>query len=88
MEIDGNTAYLFGQICGWEPTDDGGISGGCGYFMDVVDFSNPVAPKSEGIVHLQLNTNQSSVESMTVQGELIYFKTADTLYVMNTSILK
>ncbi|MCB9419912.1 MAG: hypothetical protein H6667_08915 [Ardenticatenaceae bacterium] len=88
MEIDGNTAYLFGEICGWETTDDGEVTGGCGYFIDVVDFSNPASPKSEGVVHLRLNTNQSSVESMTIQGELIYFKTADTLYVMDTSILK
>lgn len=88
MGIDGNTVYLFTEICGWEPTDDGGVTGGCGYLLDVVDFSNPASPVSEGIVHLLLNTNQSSVESMAVQDELIYFKTVDTLYVMDTSILK
>jgi hypothetical protein len=88
MEIDGRTAYLFAEICGWEPTDDGGVAGGCGYLLDVVDFSNPASPKLEGVVHLRLDTNQSSVESMTVQGELIYFKTADMLYVMSTNILK
>jgi hypothetical protein len=88
INVDENVAYLFSQLCGWEPTGDGGVSGGCSYIIEVVDFTNLAQPEFEGRLCLTLRTNQECVESTAIQGQLIYFETRDTLYVLDISELE
>lgn len=85
INIDGNIAYLFTEICGFEETDDGEITGGCGRLLEIVDFSSPTDPEQIGLLRIGLENCQCFVESVTMQGRLIYFEAAGNLYVLDTT---
>lgn len=85
INIDGSIAYLFTEICGFEPSDDGEITGGCGRLLEIVNFSNPAQPEIEGLLHLGIRDNQSYVESVTMHGGLIFFEAGGKLYLLDTS---
>lgn len=89
LSLAGNVAYLYSEICGWEPTDDGGVSGACGYLIEMVDFSDLNHPNLRGYINLGFETNQSTVESITLRDNQMFFETADdTLYMLDISKLE
>jgi len=79
MSISGDTAHLFWQICGWEPSDNDEVSGGCGYGIDLVDISNPTEPKSKGILRFETETNQQWFDTNRIYGQVMYLETGEYL---------
>ena len=77
MAISNRTAFLYSEVCGWEPKDDGSIGGGCGYVIDVIDILNPAKPESKGFIRLRLNGNQSFAEKMVLLHNHLYFEFSD-----------
>ncbi|MBK8902803.1 MAG: hypothetical protein IPM53_16560 [Anaerolineaceae bacterium] len=74
MVISDRTAFLYSEICGWEPGDNGTVSGGCGYVIDVVDILNPAKLVSKGFVRLYLGENKAFVEKMVLLDNYLYFE--------------
>lgn len=83
MVISNRTAFLYSETCGWEPRDDGSVSGGCGYVIDVVDLLNPEKLESKGFVRLHFGENQAFVEKMILLDNFLYFGFSnDNVYVV------
>ena len=77
MAISDRTAFLYAELCGWEPKDDGSVSGGCGYMIDVIDILDPAKPESKGFIRLRLSGNQSFAEKMVLRDNYLYFEFSD-----------
>lgn len=89
-DIREEIAYLFWQICGWEPADDGSVSGGCGRGIDKVDLTNPVQPEHQGIIRLNEAINPDAVipsfiDGFGIFGNLVYLADSNQTYVTDIS---
>ena len=83
LALFSQTALLYSEICGWESKDDGTISGGCSYLMDVVDISNPLELASKEHVRLRFPDNQDFMQQMNLLGSFLYCELSDgSLYVI------
>ncbi len=89
-DIRGDMAYLFWQICGFEPADDGSVSGGCGQGIDKVDLTNSGQPEHQGLIRLNVVINSddaspSFIDDFRVFGNLVYLADANQTYVADIS---
>ena len=74
MAISDQTAFLYSEICGWESRDDGSVSGGCSYVIDVIDISDQAKLESKGFIRLHLSENQSFAEKMVLLDNYLYLE--------------
>jgi hypothetical protein len=81
FDVVGHRVYLTWQVCGWEPTDDGGVSGGCGQGIELVDFTDPAEPLYLGVLRLGMPAEWIEATYFTV--EAAYFVTSTDIYALD-----
>ena len=80
----GAWVFLWNHLCGWEESDDGEVSGGCGYVIEVVDFTDLADPILFKRISLELD-GDPWVEWTALHGSRLYLYTAGYSYVFDLS---
>lgn len=85
ISVEDSTGYLFSEVCGFEESDEGEIIGGCGRFIEIINFSTSSQAELEGLLRIGFENCQCFVESVNLYGHLIFFEAGENLYILDTS---